>query len=431
MRKTLMILSLLIPAALAWSQTGYNARSMGMAGAYQGISRGAEVSLWNPANLALPDRPGITIDFLNFGTSLGNNAFNISLYNEYFSKGYFDEHDGWDAAAKEAILAEVPDDGIRLFNRFHVTALAGSYKEFAVALNSFMYTDLKLPEDVVSIPLQGLGHEAADLTDVEGEFIIGTELTASYGRELPVAWDFVETLTVGGTLKLLWGQMYAVLDDAGGKALSNSDSIGVEGSYTAFLVNPYDDKGETGHGVAIDLGAATIVNDKLSVGLTLNNVIGGIGFKGCEVYTGEYSFHEPGLDQDQFDNLENYIDSSSTDHYASDRKLSYRLPASFLLSGTYKLNDNVMIEGDYHQGLNNTAGGGTTPRLAVGSELRYLDWLPVRFGLALGGIQGSTLAFGFGIDVGAYKLDFGIAGQRGLFNHSKGINFAMSQRIQF
>ena len=138
------------------------------------------------------------------------------------------------------------------------------------------------------------------------------------------------------------------------------------------------------------------------------------------------------MNQDEFDNFGDYLDSVAVDNdtsFASGEDLSYALPKSITLSGTYRLNPKITVEADYQQGLNNTAGGTTTPRLAAGAEARFLSSLPIRFGFALGGIQGTALAFGFGLDLKAYQLDFGFAYQRGLFYGSKGINFALSQRI--
>ncbi|MBU1650615.1 hypothetical protein KKA00_00220, partial [bacterium] len=96
MKKAIIILCVLLPLAAASAATGYTARSMGLAGAYQGFSNGAEVSLFNPANLALPGGPGLSFDFLSLGASFGNNGFSVALYNDYFSQSYFDANEAWD-----------------------------------------------------------------------------------------------------------------------------------------------------------------------------------------------------------------------------------------------------------------------------------------------------------------------------------------------
>ncbi|MBC8278631.1 MAG: hypothetical protein H8E46_10405, partial [FCB group bacterium] len=98
---------------------------------------------------------------------------------------------------------------------------------------------------------------------------------------------------------------------------------------------------------------------------------------------------------------------------------------------SYQFYPWLLVAADYQQGLNHTAGGTTIPRLALGAEFSKVKILPLRLGLALGGIQGTTIAAGFGLNLGAFQLDFAMAGQRGLFNGSKGVNFAISPRLTF
>ena len=90
--KKILIFSLLmlIPLSCTLAQPGFNARAMGLGGAYHGFARGADVSYWNPANLVLPNHPYITVDVLNFGFSIGNNSLNVGRYNDYFSQQFFD-----------------------------------------------------------------------------------------------------------------------------------------------------------------------------------------------------------------------------------------------------------------------------------------------------------------------------------------------------
>jgi hypothetical protein len=407
---------------------------MGMAGAYQGMARGAEIPFWNPANLALPDNPGLSIDFLNIGTIVGNNSFNITLYNDYFSQTYFDNNEIWDEAAKNEIIDHVPASGFRNYTRNHITPVAVSFQQFALAVNGFANGYSNAPQDLFAIYLFGLDTDPVTLDDMDGEAIAGTEIKASYATLFELDWDWAEAMAVGASLKYLIGQGYAVIDHAEGSVLSNSDSIAINGTYRAFLVDPYNDKGEFGQGMGLDLGAVLRVNERLDLGLSLHNLIGSIVFDGREEYYGSFAFNEPGLDLEEFDNFGDYLDSTAVEtdtSFVTGDKTTYTLPKSFQLSGTFKLSSNLTIEADYHQGLNMAAGGTTTPRLAAGTELRYLGSLPLRFGIGLGGIQGTTFAFGFGLDTGLYELNFAFANHRGLFNGAKGITFAMAHRLYF
>ena len=434
MKGIIRAICLILMPTLAWGQPGFGARSMGMAGAYQGMARGAEVCFWNPANLALPDGPRLSLDLLGAGLSMGNNSFSIGLYNDYFSQDYFDGNGGWDDAAKNYIISQVPSGGFSWYNRFQLTYASVSYLQYALAVNGFAHSTVQLPQELIEIPLRGLGTDPVEMTDFEGEAVWGTEIAMSGATVIDPGWVWADYLTIGGTFKFLIGHAYAELAEAEGAILSNTDSIGVNGHYRLLLAAPFDGKGRSGYGVGFDVGAAARISATWDVGLSLHNVIGSIRFGHLEESQGSFAFNQPGLNIDEFDNFKEYIDSVSIETdttFDSDEKVSYELPKSLLLSATYRISPKVTLEADYHQGLNNTAGGTTTPRLAVGGEWRHWPWLPTRFGFGLGGIQGTTLACGLGLVLSSYQLDLAVASQRGLFYGSKGFNFAISHRIIF
>ena len=448
MKKTILIFAMLSIAASSFAQSGLNARSMGMAGAYNSLALGSEVSRWNPANLGLPFQhefaqmasehpfwprsPKMSIDFAKFAVSLGNNSLNLDLYNKYFSKSYFDANEYWDAAAKNDIIGAFDDD-LQGFLNLQATAFAVSYMRFAFAVNTFSYTKVRLPQDFVTIPLKGLGAAPLPIENMEGEAIAATEFAFSTSKVL-YEWDYFDYFSLGATFKYFLGHEYATLDRADGTILSNQDSIAVNGDYRLLVAFPFDDRGKGGDGVGLDLGAAAIMGEKLVLGLTLSNIVGSINFGEVEEQIGTIALNEPGVSQDELDNFGDYIDSvmvQTEETYISPDIIRYAMPKVLTLSANYRVKPWIIVEADYQQGLNNTAGGTTTPRLAIGTEIGYLKFLPWRFGLAFGGLQGTTIATGFGLKLGPFQMDFAVAGQRGLFNGSKGVNFAIAPRLTF
>ena len=432
MKRLMIIIIILTLCQITMGQSGYSARSIGMAGAYHGMARGAEVCWWNPANLAFHD-PLMrgSLDIGNIGISIGNNSFNAKLYNDYFSEDYFNSHDIWDNAAKNAILNPIPSDGFRGFYRSQAAILGFSYRYVAVSINMFSYADVRLPQEAFETALYGVGTDLQNYGGIEGEIIAGGDISLSLAKVLH-EWEYTDFFALGITFRYLHGRSYAKLLAAEGSVLSNTEEIDIDGSYSAVYAFPDDNQGEYGDGVGLDLGAVSIINDKLTMGLSVNNIVGVINFENMEGKDGTYSFYEEGLNIDKLDDLADYLDSLSItteDSFYAHGK--YTLPKSFTISGNYRLAENVILELDYHQGISKGAGSSTTPMLALGSEMRPLPFLLLRCGIALGGAQVSTFAVGFGLNFKYYQLDFGIAGQRGLFNYSKGINIGISQRICF
>jgi hypothetical protein len=438
MRKLTLIITAISIALTAWGQTGLNARSMGLAGAYQQFASGAEVTRWNPANLGLPGAPKLTLDIPNFAIVIGNNSINLDVYNEYFSKEYFDAHEeGWDDAAKEQIL-DYFDGDFQGYNQFQVTPFGVSYAKFAFAINGFSYSDLRVPQNIIEIPFQGLSTDPIPIENVDGEVILGAEFALSTAKSFKkVQLPYVTDFSAGITFKYFYGLSYVKVADAEGTILSSNDSLILNGNYRLLIAapSPISDKGKTGDGVGFDLGAAAKMGDKLTVGISLNNIVGTINFGEVEERQGSITWTDStGINIAELDNFGDYLDSvaiSTDTSFVTAEVVRYDLPKSLVLAANYKLNNLLSAEIDYQQGLNNTAGGTPTPRIAMGAEIRAIPILPLRFGFALGGLQGTTYATGLGLDFKFYKLDLGVAGERGLFNSSKGISFALSQRFTF
>jgi hypothetical protein len=438
MKKLNLLIALLLFATSAFCQTGLTARSMGMAGAYQSRALGPDATRWNPANLALPEEPTISlilpVFIPSFAMSIGNNSLNLDLYNNYFSQEYFDQHpDGWDDAAIDQILSNFDND-FRSFNQMHFTVLGASYKQFAFAVNGFIYSKLRLPKTLFEIPFQGFGTDPIPFSNVEGEVIAASEFALSVAKTLHPDWDMVDHFSVGATFKYFYGFAYAKVEDAQGVVMSSDDSITVNGNYRLLKAIPMNDIGSPGDGVGLDLGASAKIGKKLTLGLAFNNLVGSINFGDVEETQGSISVNEPGINIDELDNFGDYIEdvSNSTDTtFTCPEVVRYYLPKVITLSANYRLTKRLILEADYQQGLNNTAGNSTTPRLAFGGEFRYVPLLPLRFGFSMGGMEGTMLAAGFGLDFKIYQIDFAAAGNQGLFNSSKGVFVAMSQRINF
>jgi hypothetical protein len=101
------------------------------------------------------------------------------------------------------------------------------------------------------------------------------------------------------------------------------------------------------------------------------------------------------------------------------------------LGAQYQLLDWVDLSAVYKQGFNPVLRSGLRPRLAVAGEVTWLPWLPVRLGMAVGGMEGFEWGTGFGLAFTHYQLDFGFAQSGGMFNWARGMTFGLEQRVTF
>jgi hypothetical protein len=58
----------------------------------------------------------------------------------------------------------------------------------------------------------------------------------------------------------------------------------------------------------------------------------------------------------------------------------------------------MLLAIDYNQGLNESMGNSTKPRISAGMEYRIIPLIPLRTGISVGGNDRLRWAFGFGLD---------------------------------
>ncbi len=103
-----------------------------------------------------------------------------------------------------------------------------------------------------------------------------------------------------------------------------------------------------------------------------------------------------------------------------------------MLGVSYQLDEIFSFGFEYEQALRSKLGETLVPRFGISTEIRYINVLPVRFGMSVGGKYGFVLGTGFGLDLNAFNLDLAIANHRGFFgNSSKGLSLALGMRFKF
>jgi len=366
-----------------------NARSLSMGGAYLAVANGAEAPRWNPANLGLHDRPNFSMNLISFGAAFSNNSFSKNDYDLY--NGAF-----LTPQMKSDILNKIPDEGLRFDVDSEIDALAFSWKNFALAISAESSAKMNLSRTFVDVALNGNQLDKVyDFSDSGGEAFAVSTIGLSYGRALyvPMFRDFA----VGATFKYVIGLGHAEVIDAYGVMGTTYD-----GAYGDARAKVRHAAG--GRGIAADFGAAAIVSDELTIGLTIRNLISSVKWN-KEVKIQEYGVTADSL---TVDSIDEFSADSLIDDY--DRELdgdsfSKSLPAELRLGGAYR-SGKVLLSADYVQGFKNRPGVSTKPQLALGAEFRLIGFLPLRAGIALGGSHGASSGAGFGLRIGTFEMNF-------------------------
>ncbi len=366
-----------------------NARSLAMGGAYLAVANGVEAPRWNPANLGLHNRPGFSMNLISFGAAFSNNSFSKNDYDLY--NGAF-----LTPQMKSDILGKIPDEGLSFDVDTEVDALAFSWKNFALSISAESSAKMNLSRTFVDIALNGNQLDKVyDFSDSGGEAIAVSTVGLSYGRALyvPLFSDFA----VGATFKYVIGLGHAEVIDAYGVMGTTFD-----GAYGDARAKVRHATG--GRGVAADIGAAAMVSNKLTIGLTIRNFISSVKWN-KEVKIQEYGVTADSLTVDS-------IDEFSADSLIDDYDLeldgdsfSKSLPAELRLGGAYR-SGRLLLSADYVQGFKNRPGVSSKPQLALGAEFHLIGFLPLRAGIALGGSHGASSGAGFGLRIGTFEMNF-------------------------
>jgi hypothetical protein len=403
-----LIIIFVLPFA---AEAQITARAMGMGGAYTAVARGVHAADWNPANLGFPDNPKFSMSIISVGLEVSNNAFTKSMYDKYSQKEIWNERD------KADIYSSIPDRGLEAGVAATIRMISFSVGKFALTIGGDLGGYGTIEKSLFDILLNGnsIGKNY-QFDDFNVDALTVARLGLSYGEQIPV--EFAEIFTVGGSLNLLYGIQYTKLEQADFNLVFNEFDFAMDGNYEARMA-----MGKLGWGLT--LGSAVKLNDRLSAGVRLDNILSHLGWDKHV----KQSYGILAGDSLVLGDLEDSIEDSS---WTQDGKaFSSMLPFRICLGAKYKEGDFIMTA-DYFQGFRNTGWARTRPQLNIGTEWRKVPWLPLRLGVLLGGRLGYGSSFGLGLRPGGFVWDIAIM-NRGFITSgsSKGLLISTEFGLEF
>lgn len=410
----LILLCIMSLSTDARAQLGVsNARSVGMGGAYTALARGVEAPAWNPANLAISSSKKYHFNLISVG---------IGFHNNSFSKKYYDLYNGQylSDADKQDILSRIPAQGLRGDFDTEVQAMGFAVGHFAFTASGLATSDFVLSKDIVELILYGNEFERAyNIGDTDGEGWGISSYAVSAGFSFPT-YLFKE-FSVGASIKYLRGHAFGKVREAETTLITDID--GVHGNGRVVI-----DRALGGSGFALDLGSAARLDKNWTIGARISNVINFINWS-SDTKRFTYVFTADSISVKQIDDTD--IDSVfiDSDEEVDIESFTTTMPRQLRL-GIARTMKNFVLAIDYIQGLQKAAGVSTTPKLAVGSELRLVPFFPVRGGLAVGGRSGFASSLGFSIDFSVFTWDFAVANKGGLFS-GRGLGLAFDWMFRF
>jgi len=425
-----------------------------LGGAGNAITRGIFCVGQNPANL------GLTAQYRTYVYLLGINGYVTNNFYSLESGAHFSGKDltADGGALQREFLEKLPEGGYRLNSS---VAYPLPLVNFSLGNKAFTTSLIQISDYYVSKP-------ALDV--IFGNWEKGTTYNLDLRCDAMTAVEYVYSIgipfgkmSVGISLKYLQGLGYYGLDPAystGQIAVDTSDFVLYgNGSY-------YFRESSHGRGYGADLGVAfedlngwTLGFSVLNLGESVkwntetalskwlkDNGIDVLKMMGFQIksfpvkntdlkldFEGEsyfYNFRIDSLDADALFRSENtYQDHFSDTKLIKQDSSAFRVQVPLVLKvgAAKQLRKDLLTAIDFSMSFSDRLNLTKGWRTAVGFEYAYFPKMPLRVGLALGGISGWEFDIGSSVNLAALHIDWALGMNRGLWVHSmQGFDFALA-----
>lgn len=381
----------------------FNARGIGLAGSLTGSSAGPQTGYYNPAMLSLEQ--GTSISILYAGQLVGNSAYSITDINTYFQKNkILNEND------KRHLLQAVGNKPLNFIGRTEISLLGFRTTGFSIALEGFGDADLNLYSQILEIALNGAGigdtFHFKNLTNYVSAFV-SLNLAFSHGFNTTEIGLF-KKFYLGIGFKALRGIRYVNVDQTDMTISIDSNYIHIDGNGRIIT-------SMGGTGMSLDLGIG-FQGSKWSFGLSMQNLYSKIHWSAADSAINFLVESDSFTVADLSDNPDTIINDTSWAEPIEpfDTKLPMAIRAGI---STYFYNGKVLVLADF---VHRSFKFYNENKLGLATELRFVRFLPLRFGVALTN-RGNYYTTGVGLRISSFSLDLGMAFYKGLFNGAKGL----------
>jgi hypothetical protein len=432
---TIVLFSLVLHTALAGDLS--NIRGVGMGRTMNAASRGIDALGINPANIAIPDQGNFNLNLAPAGLRLNTELMDYGLYKEYFT-GVDSVGKRWpkrlESADMDKILSQMPD---LPKTRVEAEAMLGASFQHPV-VGGIGFAIIEHAGAAITLSKDFFRMAAFGLEPAGSVYIFdGTEVSAwwygefnlSYGRKLPVDIKFLKDLYAGIGIKIIQG--YGInqpksqkssfgnyADPANPTQYTLSGNIDFLTAHTgADFFNEHSGAkfklfpDPVGKGTGFDIGLSGELINGVRVAASVTD-IGKISWNKnvIESYGGG-SINITGDFNNLKDTLKSIVKGKTRPGEAFDTNLPTALRLGFAAEASEIpflkfLPGKLILAFDYLQGFNESLDNTTKPRFSLGTEYRVFPVLPLRTGLAFGGGDKMRWAFGFGLDLHSFSLDF-------------------------
>jgi hypothetical protein len=443
--KALLLIMLLLPAML-FPQGGRDPRALGLAGAYTTVSRSYQAAGWNPANLYWNDDARIKISLGAFNLQMKNSAFSLSDINRFNDADLEAINPYTNRPYKDEFLALFGETGWSIYSgiSFLAPLVSISRDNQAYTADLQFLSSVTMPRAFMDILFNG------NQVNVNYDLTLQMEMMGlikhSFSMALPV-----ESGAFGISVNYLQGIYYFGMDPDSSKTFFRTDTATVSAAGEYLFRQTFG-----GNGVGLDIGYSSKPVDGWQFSIALNNlfsniewnkptytyhnIIRGFGFDVKRADYKKYWYRIDELGPETLipigsDTTKRTIDdifvSGDQTIQPEDYPFKVKYPTLFRAGLSKALNDEVTFIADISTGFEDRFFARSTWLFASAIEIVRSPSFPVRVGVAYGGPDYRQMSFGFGLHLGFFALDYGMAFHDGFkMNTAKGLEMALGLHLK-
>lgn len=410
--KKLILLSLLLTMSLcSLLHAGNTSQSVLYSDSFLMRAQGAEALYWNPAALT-SDYRDMLIPILNTSMYVTNNSFDLETY-DLINGHYLDNAD------KDEVMRQIRDK-LAISGESHTTIFGIAFSNMAFASSVHVFGQARMSEQYIKLLLYGNEQSdyAFDKKYNQASALAYQDFTLGVGNIRVndfIKYENLPELYFGASGSILAG--YGVVDT---KKYSGSFHTGLDGF--SLHQNVKLGTGTGGIGFKSMLGLISQPYPNLSVGLSLDNLLGNIQwFAKTEdrIFNVDAdSIYAADLSEDLINQEDSTITTSA---------FSTTLPPELRLGGVYYYGP-ASVSLDWVQGFSNSHVTSSIGRVSIGGEFCPMPSLPLSMGVTFGnGDYPWRMSYGIGVRAKRLTAGIGIQAIKTwdlLGTTSKGVSFS-------
>ena len=380
----------------------------------------------------LDDKSHFSMNLFSVSFGLGSG----SITPDWITNQLFGSKDLRNVDQRKSFLKGISKDiNVQLPIFYSLPLLNFSFGSNVVSLGQVVsYSSINVPKDLAQVPFIGLEkNEELNINSLDIEHITYLPISYSKGFVLePGVIPYGKKSYAGIRANLLIGiaEIHTKSVKGAIKGMEESTMVDADLEVRASLPVEIDEtipKGSFPVGIGFDLGLITELDEKLTVGFSIDNLFASFNWSGATTYSASVQGELTPDEIADADSLSELLDQSELKE-SSSYKTS--LPTSINLSGTYKAKDWAILDGNIRLDLGKNYWASKNPLISLGSEFFPQTKTPLYFGISFGGENNFVWGTGISFKMGSVIFDLSGGQLGGLFNNATGMQFGFGLRIQ-